>query len=459
MTPTEDSPEKVVDPPEPVAPGEAVSDASRGLRVKVAEEGPVVRTLAVEVEAGRVDRAFDEAYRDLGRQARIKGFRPGKVPRGVLERMYGPTLPGEIERRLVGETLPAAIEMSGHLPLVEPDVDAKPPCPGEPFAYTVRLEVRPAIALPELAGLPGKRPSSEVGEAEVEAQLEALRERNARLVEEPEGTAAENGHVVKIDFQGRIDGELFEGGSGEAVEVELGSDRFIPGFEAQLAGAREGEDRTLEVSFPDDYGAEDLRGKQASFSVQMGAVCRREKPELDDEFAKDLGDFGSVADLQARIREDLEKEREGAADAALRRSVLDALIDLAPFEVGSATVDRQLEAQLASLQQRFAGQVPEDVMREQLARAREEGRPTAERRVRERFLLDEVATCHEIEIGDEELGERIEAMAAAQGVEAGRLERAAREQGWLEAVRAELREERALAYLVDEASVEEPSAA
>jgi len=457
MTSADNAPEGDALNREPTAPGEAVADEAASLRVEVGEDGPVVRTLAVEVGKKRVDRAFDRAYRDLRRSARVKGFRPGKTPHSVLERMYGPTLPAEIERQLVSETLPEAVGLAGHIPLAEPDVEAKPPCPGEPFHYTVRLEIRPEIELPDLVGLPGKRPNSEVGEAEVEAQLDGLRERSAQLVEESEGTEAGTDHVLKIDFQGRIDGELFEGGSGEGVEVELGSDRFIPGFEAQLVGAVAGEDRTVEVGFPEDYAAEDLRGKTAEFTVQVGAVCRREKPELDDEFAKDLGDFESLAELKTRIFEDLQKERERTADEALRRSVLDALVDRAVFEIGPATVGRQLEAQLASLKQRFAGQVPEEVMREQLQRAREEGRESAERRVRERFLLDAVANDREIAIGDDELEARLHEMASAQGADVAQFERAAREQGWIEAIRAEMREERALQHLVDEADVQEPS--
>ena len=160
-------------------------------------------------------------------------------------------------------------------------------------------------------------------------------------------------------------------------------------------------------------------------------------------------------ELRARVREDMEKQRQGAAEAALRTSVMDSLIAQTPFDVGPAVVERQLDAQIASLQQRFRGQVPEEVMQEQLQRAREEGQPTAERRVRERLLLDEVAKFCEIEIGDEDLQERLGEMAASQGADLAEFERLAREQGWLEALRAELREERALDWLVGEADVTE----
>ncbi len=449
-----DTPSPQAAPPrEPTPPGQEVASAKNDLRVAVGEDGPVVRHLEIEVGIKRVARAFERAYRDLAKHAQVKGFRKGKVPRSVLEKMYGPGLGPEVERQLVSETLPDAVELSGYWPIVEPAVDAKPPVDGEPFGYTVRLEIRPEIELPELVGLAGERPATEVGEAEVESRLADFQEQGARPVEEPEETPAENGHILKVDFEGRIDGELFEGGSAEGVEMELGSGRFIPGFEEQLVGACAGEERKVEVGFPEDYGVEALRGKPAIFDVKVGAVSRREKPELDDEFAKDLGDFDSLDALRARIREDMEKQRQGAAEAALRTSVMDSLIAQTSFDVGPAVVERQLDAQIASLQQRFRGQVPEEVMQEQLQRAREEGQPSAERRVRERLLLDEVAKFCEIEIGDEDLQERLGEMAASQGADLAQFEQFAREQGWLEALRAELREERALDWLVGEADV------
>ena len=212
MTPPETPSSQTAPTREPTPPGQEVASAKNDLRVAVGEDGPVVRHLEIEVGLKRVVRAFDRAYRDLARHAQVKGFRKGKVPRSVLEKMYGPGLGPEVERQLVSETLPDAVELSGYWPIVEPSVDAKPPVDGEAFRYTVRLEIRPEIELPELVGLAGERPTSEVGEAEVESRLADFQEQGARPVEEPEGTLAENGHILKVDFEGRVDGELFEGG-------------------------------------------------------------------------------------------------------------------------------------------------------------------------------------------------------------------------------------------------------
>jgi trigger factor len=425
------------------------------VRVALTADSPVSRTLRVEVDVDVVDKGFDRAFQELKKTANVKGFRPGKVPRSVLERLYGASVPAEIERKLIQDTLADALELAGVAPLIEPDIEAQPPEHGKAFQYLVRAEVRPNIELPDFGKLRGHRPPVSVGEDEVSSSLETLRERAASLVEEAEGVQAASGHVLSIDFVGRIDGEPFEGGSGQNVELEIGSDRFIPGFEEQLIGVQSGEDREVVVSFPDDYGAEDLQGKQATFAVHVAALRRRVIPELDDEFAKDMGDFDSLEALRDRVKSDMTSAREESAQAVVRQSVMDSLIELTDFAVSPGVVERQLESQLASLRQRFEGQVAPDMLQQHLARTREEGRPAAERRVRERFLLQQVVTEQEIEVSDGEVNSRLDELAAVQGMDPHQMRHMAEHQGWREAIRAELAEGRALDFLIAEATVEE----
>ena len=423
-----------------VASPDSTTPSGGEVTVQVEEEGAVIRSLRVEVDARRVSKAFKAAYRDLQRQASVKGFRPGKVPQFVLERMYGATVPGEVERLLVSDTFQDAVEQAGLLPLVEPEIDAAPPVSGEPFHYTARIEIRPAV---------------DVKDEDVDSQVEQLRERGAREIEEPEETPAATGHILRVDFEGRIDGELFEGGSAKNVPLEIGSEKFIPGFEEQLVGAVSGEDRDVTVTFPDDYGSEDLQGKQAVFAVRVLAVQRRELPEPDDEFAKDLGEFETLEALRERIRSDLEQEREAAADGMLKRTVMDALIQQTDFEVGPGVVERQLQSQLASLQRRFEGQMPPDVLQSQLARAQEEGREAAERSVRERLLLQAIIKAQGLEVDSEEVEERLAKMAEGQGMDVSQLRQMARDQGWHEALEAEMLEGKALDFLAAGATVAE----
>ncbi len=432
-----------------------MSADSPEIHIDAREESPVLRRVEVTVAPVRVRRAFERAYAALSRSARVRGFRPGKVPRSVLERLYGVSVAEQVAETLVSETLPEALEQAGIEPMAEPDVDAGHPSDASEFRYAARIEVKPAIELPSTEGLPARRPRVEVGLEEVESELESLRQRNAPLVEEPEGSRAARGHVLSIDFTGEVDGQPFEGGSGKGVEVELGAGRFLPDFEAQLEGAVAQEDREVRVQFPEGYGNEQLAGKEAVFRVHVAEVKRRAVPELDDEFAKDLGDFADLAALRERIRSDLLALRERASRSELRRSLVDALIERTTFEVPPGMRERELGRQLHAARHRLEGQVPEDALREQLARWQEEWRPRAERDVREALLLEAVARAEGISIGPEEVEARIEQMAKERGTTAARLRKSFQEGMLEEVVSVELRDEQALARLADRAKVEE----
>lgn len=432
---------------------------SPGLDVQVDETTAVVRSLTVTVGEARVADAFQRAFRELAKRARVRGFRPGKVPRPVLERLYGASVAEDVERVLVGETLPEAVTRAGLTPVSEPAIEAEPPKDGQPFRYGVRLEVKPNVPLSTVRGLPAVKPAVEVGVAEVEEHLESLRQRHAPLVEEPEGTATARGHVLSIDFRGTIDGNAFEGGSGEDVELEVGSGRFLPGFEEQLEGARAGEEREVRVRFPEPYGNGELAGKEAVFQVRVGAVKRRALPELDDEFAKDVGEFTSLAELRTRIQDDLRTSREREADAAVKRSVMDALLARTPFDVPPGMVDRRLQRRLQAAHRQLEKSVPHDALHQQLDRWAVEWRPLAEREVRESLVLEAVAAQEGLAAEETEIEARLEALAKEQGVEVARLRKAWEEADLLSALRVQIVDEKALELLVREARIEAPSAA
>ena len=428
--------------------------SSENVRVECTETNPVVRSVSVELDAKRVDRAFDKAYKELARTARIKGFRPGKTPRSVLERMYGPSMPEEIERALVSESLSGALEQAEVTPVSEPEIDAERPEPGKVFRYTVRVEVKPQITLPDLSALSGTMPTLGVDETEVDAELERLRERNATMVEEAEDAEAGEGHSVTLDFVGRVDGEPFEGGTGQGMDVELGSGQMIPGFEDQLMGVKAGDDRQLSVTFPEEYANAELAGKDATFDCHVVAIRRREVPELDDEFAKDLGDFDSLEALRAKVQEDFRQRRVREAEQARNQSLMSALIEASDFEVPPSIVERQLMGQMRQMHSQFQGRVPEDVLQEQMSRLREEGRDNAERRVREMLLIDAIAEAESFEVAEADVDARLAEMASAQGMEVDQLRMLAQQQGWLEAIEAELREKQAYDHLAAQASIE-----
>ncbi|MHC4934366.1 MAG: trigger factor [Planctomycetota bacterium] len=360
-----------------------------------------------------------------------------------------------VESEPVSETLPDAVEQAGLELITEPQIEAGMLAADGDFRYTARVEVKPEIALSETRGLPACLPAVQVTDEDVERELEALRQRSAPLIEEPANTAVAEGHSVQIDFVGRVDGKAFEGGSGRGVSLEIGSGRFIPGFEDQLLGAVAGEDRELRIQFPDDYGSREVAGKEAVFAVHVGEIKRRRVSDLDDEFAKDLGDFTTLEELRDRIRSDLTSARLAEAQSVLRRGLMDVLIERTPFEVPPGLVANELERQLTAARRRLQESVPEPTLQAQLERWKEDWRERAEREVREGLLLEAVAAAEAITVSDEDVEARIEEVARGQGTDAAALRRAMGEDQLRRVLRAQLLDERALDFLVREAKVEE----
>lgn len=425
------------------------------IAVEISEVNPVLRDVTISVGAGRVRRAYAEACRALAKRVRVRGFRQGRAPDEVLLKLYGPDLAQDAQRRLLEETLPEAIETSGLTPVSEPTLSSDPPLPGQPFRYRAAVEVRPPIALPDLEGLPAPRSVVAVKEEEVEAELEALRLRRATLVDEPPGTAAQRGSFLVVDYDGRVEGQPFQNGSAVDVLIELGSGRFLQGFEEQLEGALLDEQRGVQITFPETYPEESLRGKQADFSVRVKKLQRRELPELDDAFAASLGDpeLRDLPALRARLREQLEALREQAADEAQRRALLGALAQRAQFELPPVMLRQRLDHRITLAYRQFARLLTTQEMQEQLQRWREEWLPDVEREVREFLLLEAVAEAREIGVSDADLDAHIEALAREQGMAPERLRKAYEERHMREDLRGRIRRQRALEFLLSAASI------
>jgi trigger factor len=425
------------------------------IRVETIEKTPILHTIEVEIEAPRVRKAFDRAYRDLAKQVRVKGFRPGKAPRSVLERHYGASLAEQLEHTLVADTLADAIEIAEIQPASEPAISAGKPVPDASFKYTASIEVQPQIELPDLAGLPVLRPEVVVADTDVDERLDQLKLAHAPLIEEPEGTAIAAEHIASIDFVGRIDGKPFDGGSGQGVQLEIGSDRFIPGFEEQLIGARAGDDREVQVTFPADYGNLNVADKEAVFEVHIVDIRQRSIPELDDEFARDVGDFDSLAALREQIRGDLEKGQERESKQVYRTSLMNALLERMEFEVPPGMVERQLQSQLAAAHRRMEGELDEDAIHAQLDRWREEWRPRAEREVREMLALQAIAETESIRVEEDEVHARIDELAGGQQAGDARLRELREDEQLRSALRLQLRDEKVLDFLGSQAKIEE----
>ena len=425
-------------------------------QVEWSDEGPAVKKVTVEVPQRRVDQVYSRAYKELAKGAQVKGFRRGKTPKSVLRRLYGKSLAGDVERTLVQETLPEVLQNKELFPVSEPQIEADPPEEGQIFRYVALVEVKPPIELGDLSGLRATRPVETVSEDRVDENLESLRERQAQLEEEPADTPAAEGHHVTMDFVGRIDGEAFEGGTGNDVTVELGSGQLLPEFDGQLVGVRAGDERTVNITFPDDYNEESLAGKAAEFSVLVSTLQRRVVPELDDEFAKDMGDFENLEALRARVREDLETAKGQEVKQALRTSLLDSVLERVEISVPPRLIEERLRRRVSMSQQDLVRRgLPEAMAQEQSARWIEEWRPSVEREIREAWVLAQVAEEQNIEVDDDAVDARLSEMATEQGMDAAMLQQQYRQHGLLDAIRSDVAQERAVEFLLAEATVEE----
>ncbi len=423
--------------------------------VAVEETGPVERRVRVALSTAEVDAEFERVYRELGRSARLRGFRPGHVPRDVLERYFVAQARVEVLERLVRATLPRALEEGALEPLGEPRLEPdEEPRAGLPFRYAVALEIRPTIELAQIAGLAVVRPSLPEREGEpVEGYLEELRAGHAQLIAEPEGTTAARGHVAVIDYEGTIAGRPFQGGSGKEMSLEVGSGAAIPGFDEALEGMAVGTSRDFELAIPESYPVAEAAGKTARFQVRLVELKRKELPELDDEFAKDVSEHETLDALRAELRERVEQGRAREAERRAREAVVDALVAANPFPVPPSLVEREIAARIGRLLRAVGRRVPEEQLHEQVARWREELRPAAERAVRLALLVPPIAQAEGIAITEEDVDARVRELALAEKRPPKEVRRLLAERGMLDTLRAGLLEERVVEFATARANL------
>jgi trigger factor len=361
-----------------------------------------------EVPAAEVERRVQDTARRLGRDLKMPGFRKGKVPPPiVIQRVGREYVLDETVRGTLGRWYVEALDASGIHPVGEPDVDLGDlPSPGDPLKFTIEIGVRPTAQLGDYKGVEAPKREPEARDEAVQAELDALRERAARLdtVEEPAG----DGDFVVMDYLGSIDGEPFEGGEGRDQLLELGSGRLIPGFEDQLRGASAGEERTVDVTFPDDYGAEHLAGKAAQFAVTVNEVKRKNLPDLDDEFASDHAGFDTLDELREDVAARLREADDQRADAEYREAVLDAVVAGATVNVPPGLVDaraRELwERMLHSLgHQGISKDAYLQIAGKDEESLAHEAEPEAAAALRREAVLAAIVEAEKIEPSDDEL--------------------------------------------------------
>ncbi|WP_017430430.1 trigger factor [Vreelandella jeotgali] len=377
------------------------------MQVSVETTSPIERRLTIQVPAAEIDEAVSARLKDTAKNVRLNGFRQGKVPMSVVEKRYGPSVRDDVVGEVMRERYVRAITDESLNPAGYPSIDATINEAGKDLEFVATMETYPEVELASIEGTDIERPVVEITDADVEEMIETLRKQNAdwQTVER----AAANGDQVNINFQGYIDGEPFEGGSAEGHELVLGSESFIPGFEGQLEGAAAGDEKTVSVTFPEDYQAEHLAGREATFQVKVNQVSAQVLPELDAEFIQRFGvESGDEAAFRDEVGKNMHREADQAVENRVKQQVLDALKAANDITVPSALVQQETDGMKRQAAQQFGlgedfdvSQLPNELFADQ-----------ARGRVQVGLLLAEVIKQNELEASDDEIRAKVQELAA-----------------------------------------------
>ena len=372
--------------------------------------------MTIELPAEEVEKALQEAYLKERKSISLPGFRKGKVPRQMIEKMFGPEIfYEEAVNQMIGKAYPKAYDESELEIVSQPQIDIVQMEKGKPFIFTAEVAVRPEVTLGEYKGLLVSALDIDVTDEDVEAEINKERERSGRMVSVTD-RAVQDGDMVDLNYEGFVDEMPFEGGKGENHPLTIGSNSFIPGFEEHLIGAEVGKDLEVKVTFPEEYHAENLAGKDAIFKCLVNEIKVKELPELDDEFAADVSEFETLAEYQEDVRENLLTQREKEAQTQKENEVVELAIANASMDIPKPMIDietkqmfneqaRRMQQQGFNMEQyfQFTGMTEEKML--------EELHPMAENRIKTRLVLEEIAKTEKIEVSDERLEEELQKMA------------------------------------------------
>ena len=413
--------------------------------------------LTVEVPAENVEKAIQGAYNKMKKSINIPGFRKGKAPRQLIEKMYGKEV---FYNDAIDAMLPSAysdaVEECGEEIVSHPQIDVVQIESGKPFVFTATVAVKPAVELGEYKGIQVEKAPIEVKDEEIEAQITKEREANSRTVTVDDRAVAQ-GDIVTLDFEGFVDGVAFEGGKGENYDLTIGSNTFIPGFEDQLVGAEIGKELDVNVTFPEEYGAKELAGKEAVFKCKVNGIKVKELPAVDDEFAQEVSEFDTLDEYKADIKAKLLKEKENEAARAKEDAVIGKIIEGAKMEIPDAMVEYQTRQMLDEFAQRiqsqgisldqyfqFTGLTEEKYM--------EEMKPRALQNIQSRLVLEAVAQAENLVAEEADIEEEIKKMADMYKMEADKIKELLGERQ-MEEMKKDIAVQKA-AKLVAEAAVE-----
>lgn len=378
--------------------------------------------LTIEVDKGEVEKALEKAYQKMKKDINVPGFRKGKVPRAMVEKMYGPEV---FYQDAVNDMIPDAYEKAvdecEESIVSQPEIDVVTIKKGEPFVFTATVALKPPVKLGKYKGVKVDKVESEVTDEDVANALERERENNSRNIA-VEDRPVKDKDIVKLDFEGFVDGVAFDGGKGEDYPLTIGSGAFIPGFEEQLVGANIGEEKEVKVTFPEDYQAKDLAGKDAVFKCKVNEIKERELPELDDEFASEISEFDTLEEYKKDLKEKLKESKEKEAREEKESKVIDAIIKDADMDIPEAMITTQQDQMIDEFSQRmrFQGLSMDQYYQFTGAsydRMFEQVRPQAEDRIKARLVLEAIAEKEGFTATDEDVEEELKTIAEMYGMD------------------------------------------
>ena len=422
----------------------------------IKKEGNKV-TFNLTVDNDQFEAAVNKAYNKNKNKFNIQGFRKGKAPRKIIEAQYGKEVfYNDAIDLILPEVYPQAIDQLNIDPIDRPSLDVQEISKDNGLVMIVEVEVKPEFELGTYKGIEISKVDNTVSEEEVELRLQEMVNKNARLVS-VEGKAIESGDTAVIDFEGFDNGVAFEGGKGENYNLVIGSNSFIPGFEDQLVGKKAGEEVEVNVTFPEQYHAENLAGKPVVFNVKINDVKVKELPALDDEFAKDTTEFETLAELRADVRTKAEEETKNRAEAEMRNSIVEKVAENTEVEVPKAMVEHQIDNMIMELnyQLQYQGLNLQQLLEmtgRSIEELRNERRADAERLVKSSLVLEAIAKEEGIAVNEEELNSELEKMASMYNMEVEKLKSSLREAD-LEDIKGQLKIRKTIDFLVENANI------
>jgi trigger factor len=426
------------------------------MKIDIDELSPVQRKVRVELPAETVAGEFSRAYKNLGQRVRVKGFRSGKIPRSVLQGIYGNEVKGEVRSHLVEESLEEIVKERGLQIVSRPEVETAEFNESGPFSFSAVFEVKPDFEVRDYLGMEVEKVKIKITDAQVEDALRRLQEGHARLEPVEGREVVQKGDFVLLDFEGTIAGKPFAGGKGENYALEVGSGHALPQFEDAVAGLTLGERHAVAVPYPEDYPNKEISGQKVDFSIVVREIKQKILPALDDEFAKDHGECATLDELKSRIRGRLEDELGHYQNEELKEKLVDRLIEAHSFTIPPSMVERQTRYLMERYQSQMSARRDSGAdSPAPMEEVRKNFEARATRQVRATLLVERIAQIERMEVNDKDVQDRVDSLARAAGDRAKNLREIYSRPDARDDLRSQMVFDRTLGFLLERATIKE----